>query len=209
MIWQNNYNQRSEQHSVGIHCLLFLWKHILLHGISLLCSFKFCASCLSINLYFICPCSGIPGSKDFQISAAQCIRQTPEKHKMLLPRESWQWSCCSFCSSLGFPQERGTPPVHIQTHFVELNLIHTPRTLSEQSFGSKARSHAWAPPVKAGDIPVTSHSPQALLKGCSPRAGLAEPSETLGEQQHRQPPPSPACAHCYSISSSVCSGKSN
>lgn len=45
----------------------------------------------------------------------------------------------------GFSQERGTPSAHIQTDFVGLNLSHTPRTPSQQSFGSvQTQSHAQA-----------------------------------------------------------------
>lgn len=160
MIWQNNYNQRSEQ---------LCWNAVFYFFENIYCfiGFYFCVCSVHSNfvhhalvLIFILfvLVQEFWGQRIFtsqQQSPCACHRYHTDNLrstkyplgrklmvKLLLPSAPHQ----------GFSQERETPSVQIQTDFVELNLSHTPRTPSQQSFGSaQTQSLAQAPRVEPGD----------------------------------------------------------
>lgn len=63
----------------------------------------------------------------------------------------------------GFSQERPTPLVHIQTHFVDWNLIHTPRIHTEAVLWVQNTEHYIVPAEEPGNSCDITWPPRGQL----------------------------------------------
>lgn len=171
-----------------MHCLLFLWKHVLL-------GFHFCVSVCSVHsdfvhhalvLIFISSVlaqesQGQRIFKSQQQSHSAChMDQTDTWEAQNAPPK--QKSDCGaaspFCCSLGlFPGERDSSSTH----------SYSLCTAESHSYSqSTIKAKPWVPAQSRDPSRRQLGHPRAQeklpgLQGCSPPAGPAQPSETLGD----------------------------